>query len=104
VVDLHLVLQDRDLDRRDLARAVGIVRERAGRLVVDEAVLRIAGLLAGEEGVLRKLAVLARGLEKRIVDADGVVGVREVGDRVDVRRLVRRRVEDEGVRELGENL
>jgi len=47
-----MVCEDGDLDRRDLADAVGVVEEGAARLVVDDAVLGVGGLLAGEEGVL----------------------------------------------------
>ena len=75
-----------ELRRRLGPGAVGIVEQRAGRLVVEDAVARIMGGGADKEGVSRQQPNCPGLSEDGMAERDAVVGNGEIHDGVHVRR------------------
>ena len=90
-------IEDGELRRAAGSTAVAVVDQRPGRGIVDDAVR--GGRRRSPDGERRsgKRAERTDGGEDRVVEADHVVGDREVGNGVDIGGGIERGVEDEGV-------
>src|SRR6185369_12168472 len=75
--------QGGELHRRAGAVAVGVEEQLAGGAIVDDAIVGVAGLGAGDERARGEGAEAEPG-EHRIVERDLVAAGREIEDRVDI--------------------
>ena len=91
---IEVRLDDGELHRPAGLGAVPVVEQGAAVGVVDDAVARVVAGVAREEGIGGEPAGVEIG-EDRVVEENGILEDREVGDRVDV--ALERRVEQEAV-------
>lgn len=95
--DHRLIDELRKLDLCGAARPVRIVEQRAGRLVVDDAIFWVFSPSAEMEGVGLQPAVRANLSEDGVVYVEDVVHGTEIDDEVFVRHRVWGRIKPEGV-------